>query len=175
VFNFNIFSGLNNLKLNDEKLPQEIQIFDQAFEKQDDKLINVLKNIPWFSYRKNFNQIKEKDMIYTSDAGWGCMIRASQMILAQGIYKIFSMNNLNQFFNEFITFFYDNKIPLKLLIKNSTNNDFKKEKNKKKEIKNKEEEKTENKNDNSKNIINKEGEKKFKRPKHSLKNLMGEI
>jgi hypothetical protein len=143
VFNFNIFSGLNNLKLNDEKLPQEIQIFDQAFEKQDDKLINVLKNIPWFSYRKNFNQIKEKDMIYTSDAGWGCMIRASQMILAQGIYKIFSMNNLNQFFNEFITFFYDNKIPLKLLIKNSTNNDFKKEKNKKKEIKNKEEEKEE--------------------------------
>ena len=126
IFNLNIFSGLNNLNLKDEKLPQEIQIFDQKFVKQDENLINVLKNIPWFSYRKNFNKIKEKDKIYTSDAGWGCMIRASQMILAQGIYKLFSMNNLHQFFNEFITFFYDNKIPLKLLVKkeNNKNNDI---------------------------------------------------
>ena len=142
VFNLNIFSGLNNLNLKDEKLPQDIQIFDKKFVKQDEKLINTLKNIPWFSYRKNFNQIKEKDKIYTSDAGWGCMIRASQMILAQGIYKLFSMKNLNQFFNEFITFFYDNKIPLKLLVKkennknnniHNNNNNIKKEKNKEKE------------------------------------------
>ena len=142
VFNLNIFSGLNNLNLKDEKLPQDIQIFDKKFVKQDEKLINTLKNIPWFSYRKNFNQIKEKDKIYTSDAGWGCMIRASQMILAQGIYKLFSMKNLNQFFNEFITFFYDNKIPLKLLVKkennknnniHNNNSNIKKEKNKEKE------------------------------------------
>ena len=127
MFNFNIFSGKNNLDLNDEKLPEEIQIFDQKFLKKDEKLINKLQNIPWFSYRKNFNQIKDKENVYTSDAGWGCMIRASQMILAQGIYKLFSMKNLHEFFNEFITFFYDNKIPLKLLIKkdskeNSNNN-----------------------------------------------------
>jgi hypothetical protein len=105
VFNFNIFSGLNNLDLNDEKLPKEIQIFDEKFSKQDEKLINILQNIPWFSYRKNFNQIKDKEIIYTTDAGWGCMIRASQMILAQGIYKLFSKKNLNEFFKEFITFF----------------------------------------------------------------------
>ena len=135
VFNFNIFSGNNNLDLNNEKLPKEIQIFDQKFSKQDEKLLNVLKNIPWFSYRKNFNQIKDKDEIYTSDAGWGCMIRASQMILAQGIYKLFSMKNLNQFFNEFITFFYDNKIPLKLLVKNNNEKtESKKEKKEKKEL-----------------------------------------
>ena len=121
VYNFNIFTGPNNLDLKDEKLPQEIYIFDQKFSKQDEKLINILMNIPWFSYRKNFNQIKDGDTIYTSDAGWGCMIRASQMILAQGIYKLFSMKNLNQFFKEFITFFYDNKIPSKLLIKNNKN------------------------------------------------------
>ena len=125
VYNFNIFTGPNNLDLKDEKLPQEIYIFDQKFSKQDEKLINILMNIPWFSYRKNFNQIKDGDTIYTSDAGWGCMIRASQMILAQGIYKLFSMKNLNQFFKEFITFFYDNKIPSKLLIKNNNKNDIK--------------------------------------------------
>ena len=137
VFNFNIFSGNNNLDLKNEKLPKEIQIFDQKFSKQDENLLNILKNIPWFSYRKNFNQIKDKDEIYTSDAGWGCMIRASQMILAQGIYKLFEMKNLNQFFNEFITFFYDNKIPLKLLVKN--NNAKTEDKKEKKELnKNKE-------------------------------------
>ena len=141
VFNFNIFSGNNNLDLKNEKLPKQIQIFDQKFSKQDDNLLNILKNIPWFSYRKNFNQIKDKDEIYTSDAGWGCMIRASQMILAQGIYKLFSMKNLNQFFNEFITFFYDNKIPLKLLVKN--NNAKTEIKNEKKELNNNKDKKEE--------------------------------
>ena len=139
VFNFNIFSGLNNLDLSDEKLPKNIQIFDEKFSKQDEKLINVLQNIPWFSYRKNFNQIKDKENIFTTDAGWGCMIRASQMILAQGIYKLFSIKNLNQFFNEFITFFYDNKIPLKLLVKKNKNSNKDintKKENKKQENKN---------------------------------------
>ena len=148
VFNFNIFSTKNNLNLKDEKLPQEIQIFDQKFSKQDEHLINLLKNIPWFSYRKNFTKIKDNDKIYTSDAGWGCMIRSSQMILAQGIYKIFSMKNLNNFFNEFITFFYDDKIPLKLLVKTNTNNiknkDIKNNENKINKIKEKKEEKTYN-------------------------------
>ena len=139
VFNFNIFSGLNNLDLSDEKLPKNIQIFDEKFSKQDEKLINVLQNIPWFSYRKNFNQIKDKENIFTTDAGWGCMIRASQMILAQGIYKLFSIKNLNEFFNEFITFFYDNKIPLKLLVKKNSNSNKDintKKENKKQENKN---------------------------------------
>ena len=139
VFNFNIFSGLNNLDLSDEKLPKNIQIFDEKFSKQDEKLINVLQNIPWFSYRKNFNQIKDKENIFTTDAGWGCMIRASQMILAQGIYKLFSIKNLNEFFNEFITFFYDNKIPLKLLVKKNKNSNKDintKKENKKQENKN---------------------------------------
>ena len=148
VFNFNIFSTKNNLNLKDEKLPQEIQIFDQKFSKQDEHLINLLKNLPWFSYRKNFTKIKDNDKIYTSDAGWGCMIRSSQMILAQGIYKIFSMKNLNNFFNEFITFFYDDKIPLKLLVKTNTNNiknkDIKNNENKINKIKEKKEEKTYN-------------------------------
>ena len=140
VFNFNIFSGLNNLDLNDEKLPKEIQIFDEKFSKQDEKLINILQNIPWFSYRKNFNQIKDKETIYTTDAGWGCMIRASQMILAQGIYKLLSKKNLNEFFKEFITFFYDNKIPLKLLVKKDNDNiaqnkEIKKQENKNNKIK----------------------------------------
>ena len=117
IFNYNIFSGLNNLKLDAPGLPKEIQIFDEKYSKQDDKLINRLKNIPWFSYRKDFNQIKEKKAIYTSDAGWGCMLRASQMILAQGLYRLYSIKDLETFINEFIAYFYDNKIPIKFIRK----------------------------------------------------------
>ena len=129
VFNYNIFSGLHNLILSAPGLPKEIQIFEDKYSKQDDNLINRLKNIPWFSYRKDFNQIKEKDKIYTSDAGWGCMLRASQMILAQGIYRLFSIQNLETFINEFIAYFYDNKIPIKLLNKSKDDNNINNEKN----------------------------------------------
>ena len=117
IFNFNIFTGLKNFNLNSQDLPEKIQIFDEKYSKQDEKLINLLKNIPWFSYRKDFYQIKEKDIIYTSDAGWGCMLRASQMILSQGLCKLFSIKDLPTFINEFFSYFYDNKIPVKLLSK----------------------------------------------------------
>ena len=122
IFNYNIFSGLNNLNVNDPRLPNEIQIFEEKFSKQNDNLINRLKNIPYFSYRKDFNKIKEKDIIYTGDAGWGCMLRAGQMILAQGIYRLFSIKNLESFINEYISYFYDNEIPIKLLNKSKDNN-----------------------------------------------------
>ena len=124
IFNYNIFSGPNNLKLNAPGLPKEMQIFDVKFLKQDEKLINRLKNIPWFSYRKDFEQIKDKDIIYTSDAGWGCMIRATQMILAQGLYQLFSIKDLDTFINEFIAYFYDNKIPMRLLSKSKDDINF---------------------------------------------------
>ena len=117
IFNFNIFTGLKNFNLNSQDLPEKIQIFDEKYSKQDEKLINLLKNIPWYSYRKDFYQIKEKDVIYTSDAGWGCMLRASQMILSEGLCKLFSLKDLPTFINEYFSYFYDNKIPVKLLSK----------------------------------------------------------
>ena len=120
IFNYNIFSCPYNLNYTSSELEKEIQIFDEKF-KQHEKLLNKLKNIPWFSYRKDFQQIKEKDNIFTSDAGWGCMLRATQMILAQGLCKIYSINNLNDFINQFLAYFYDNKIPIKMLCKNKSN------------------------------------------------------
>ena len=135
IFNYNIFTGLTNLNLNSPKLPKEIQIFDEKYSKQDEQLISILKNIPWFSYRKDFEQIKEKEVIYTSDAGWGCMIRASQMILSQGIYKLFSIKDLATFINEYISYFYDNKIPIKLLNKSKSDSNSKSESFQKKEEK----------------------------------------
>ena len=125
IFNYNIFSTSSNLNYT-STLTKEIQIFDEKYTEHE-KLLNKLKNIPWFSYRKDFEQIKNKDDIYTSDAGWGCMLRASQMILAQGLCKISSIDKLNVFINQYLAYFYDNKIPIKLMSKKEKNNDIKKE------------------------------------------------
>ena len=116
IFNYNIFSYPNNLVNISQKLAKEIQIFDVKYSKQED-LLNKLKNIPWFSYRENFDQLKDEQNIYTSDAGWGCMLRASQMILAQGLCKLNNINILADFINHFFAYFYDNKIPIKFMCK----------------------------------------------------------
>ena len=115
IFNYNIFSTQNTLVDISQTLSKEIQIFDVKYLKQEE-LLNKLKNIPWFSYRENFEQIKDdENIVYTSDAGWGCMFRASQMILAQGLFKLYNLKNLYEFINQFFAYFYDNKIPIKFM------------------------------------------------------------
>jgi hypothetical protein len=121
IFNYNIFSTSYNLNYTSPKLSKEIKIFDETYLEHE-KLLNKLKNIPWFSYRKDFDQIKEKEDIYTTDAGWGCMLRVSQMILAQGLCKIHSIEKLSDFINQYLSYFYDNKIPLKYMCKNEKEN-----------------------------------------------------
>ena len=143
LFNYNIFSSPNNLINISQSLSTQIQIFDIKYSKQED-LLNRLKNIPWFSYRENFEQIKDEQNIYTSDAGWGCMLRASQMILAQGLCRLNNINDLFDFINKFFAFFYDNKIPIKYMCKPKKQEN---KEDKKKEKENKE-------NENEKNIFN---------------------
>ena len=117
IFNYNIFSTQNTLVDISQTLSKEIQIFDIKYLKQEE-LLNKLKNIPWFSYRENFEQIKDdENIVYTSDAGWGCMFRASQIILAHGLFKLYNLKNLYEFINQFFAYFYDNKIPIKFMCK----------------------------------------------------------
>jgi hypothetical protein len=99
----------NRLKFNivqtDTKINFEdfdiIQIYDKKFytgnyhNSETGSNINVenlnkfvTQEIFWLSYRSNFEPIIFNKNAYTSDAGWGCMIRAGQMILAKGLYEI---------------------------------------------------------------------------------------
>ena len=129
IFNHNIFTTSNKITNLSNKVTKDIQIFDEKFTDHN-KLINRLKNIPWFSYRENFQQIKQKEIIYTSDSGWGCMLRSAQMIFAQGLCKLSSINNLNDFINQYMSYFYDNKIPIKYLNKIENKNNRKESDNK---------------------------------------------
>jgi cysteine protease ATG4 len=46
--------------------------------------MNLFKRIIWFTYRSDFPCIKGEIL---SDTGWGCMIRAGQMLMAQALRK----------------------------------------------------------------------------------------
>jgi len=67
-----------------------IRVFDKDFnvKSQKDVLHSELKFILYFSYRSDFYPIDSQDYLWTTDCGWGCMIRASQMMLSRAVFKI---------------------------------------------------------------------------------------
>ena len=52
-----------------------------------DKFKRDFTSFIWFTYRQDFPSIK--DTQFTSDVGWGCMIRSGQMIMAQALVRHF--------------------------------------------------------------------------------------
>ena len=81
-------------KFNCFKNKDSIQIYSKHYKKQTEnekeKLLKNLGKIIYFSYRKNLPLFKNShNKKYTSDSGWGCMIRCGQMIMAKAIYKYY--------------------------------------------------------------------------------------
>mmetsp|Transcript_2850 Transcript_2850/g.4487 ORF Transcript_2850/g.4487 Transcript_2850/m.4487 type:complete len:491 (+) Transcript_2850:120-1592(+) len=80
-----------HLANNDEVIVEEEEERSYSFilgkryarERDDHERVAVEQSLFWFTYRAGFTEIQPYG--YTSDAGWGCMLRASQMLLAQAL------------------------------------------------------------------------------------------
>jgi cysteine protease ATG4 len=81
------------------------------------KLFNeALNKLLLITYRSNYKEQKnvKNNSIYTSDCGWGCMIRSSQMIFTRMIYQIFEYIYTSEppekIIKAIIPFFMDNNL-----------------------------------------------------------------
>ncbi|KAJ3335678.1 Cysteine protease atg4 [Kappamyces sp. JEL0680] len=64
------------------KSPSDIAFLDGA---ADLALTKDFQTRPWMTYRSDFPPVKAHS--YTSDSGWGCMLRSGQMLLANAILE----------------------------------------------------------------------------------------
>ena len=109
----------------DEDLPNGF-VSHNDINKLHKRFINELSKLILFTYRTN---IKTPNKIFNTDCGWGCTIRACQMLIAKGIidYKIHQcglniINNssssssvqeqITSIIKETLLLFYDNDIPI---------------------------------------------------------------
>lgn len=91
ILKFNIIFNWNSSI--DPSLDKTFNIFHKTYDikTKEDIYKKKINSILYFSYRKNFQPIlnyKTKEE-FTSDCGWGCMIRSSQMILSKALYRLF--------------------------------------------------------------------------------------
>ena len=116
----------NLVNFNIKFIPQEsseIHFFNKKYNPMTEKgyknYNSQLKKILLVTYRSNYKEQTniKNGIVYTSDCGWGCMIRSSQMIVARMIYKIFKYLYKNKFtsytiIKSIIPFFMDNNITM---------------------------------------------------------------
>jgi cysteine protease ATG4 len=112
---FNIFYGQKKIS---KTVFKEMNIFNECYKEQSIQLYERLYNLIWFSYRTNFDAIEINNSNIITDAGWGCMIRTGQMLMAQAIQKLYNVKNLEDFCSKYIFLFLDNEIDNEYLCKN---------------------------------------------------------
>ena len=127
----------NNHNFSDKLEKSSIKFPLYIFNKKIDNIIRdeikyPLKSFLYMSYKSGFNNLSNigcED--FTSDCGWGCMIRCCQMLLSKALIqkKIFDYftflkitlinnNTMNEIRNNILTLFNDNYLPLELIKEN---------------------------------------------------------
>jgi len=124
IYNYKSF----NDKLNKATIKYPLNIFDSKINNSFD--INYsLFSFLYMSYRSGFMNMKYIGMgDFTSDSGWGCMVRCCQMMLSRGFIHLklkellknkeknkiniqLTKNNIIDIKNEIVKLFYDGKLP----------------------------------------------------------------
>lgn len=82
-----------------------IRIFDSTFITKTDtnRFCSYVYLVICMTYRSEFQSVEDtQGNSYSSDCGWGCMIRSAQMQLANGIkqIKMHRLKQMNNFFND---------------------------------------------------------------------------
>ena len=124
IYNLVTIGTLENIYLY-----ESIQIFNMILKDSSSKEIkelhNQLQNIILMTYRSGFTPIYSSKSYFTSDCGWGCMIRVSQMLLATAIHftlqkqkgnnqllnkQLKSDKGKQELINKVILLFFDNQL-----------------------------------------------------------------
>lgn len=94
ILKFNLIFNWNTSI--DTSLDKTLNIFHKTYnaKTEEEQYKRKISSILYFSYRKNFQSILnyKTKQLFTSDCGWGCMIRSSQMILSKALYRLFCYN-----------------------------------------------------------------------------------
>ena len=135
LLNFKDSVKYNLVNLNTKFIPEitSIHVLYKIYNPKELKGLkgynSVLNKFLLMTYRNNFKEQKnvKNNSTYTSDCGWGCMIRSSQMIFSRMLYKIFKYHYKNKFTSEIILksiipFFMDNNIPMSVI--NTKSSDY---------------------------------------------------
>ena len=62
--------------------------YDLSSVEDENKLLDDIKSHIWISYRHSFIKLLPQNKYsFTSDSGWGCMIRSGQMLLAETLLR----------------------------------------------------------------------------------------
>ena len=121
---FNLIS-FNTKFVPSEDIKNNVNLFNKTYSTPNLDILNEkIKQLIYISYRSNYKPqyTKDNETEYTSDCGWGCMIRSSQMILARGIYKLFKYKerkkgakiDKNFLIKSVIYFFLDNNLNIQI-------------------------------------------------------------
>lgn len=84
-----------------------------SLKELNDQLKRSFNSIIWFTYRRNFPILKPQkpNKDYISDTGWGCMIRAGQMMWAE-VLKRFLKAKSHKEIVEIIRLFLDSEVKM---------------------------------------------------------------